>query len=65
MEQLIRQASGNISGKTLAVIMFVVIVGAMIFTDKIPTSNKEAKGSTLFGSLGVLFVVMYIICNHN
>lgn len=65
MEQLIRQASGNLSGKTLAIIMFVVIVGAVIFTDKIPTSNKEAKGSTLFGSLGVLFIVMYIICNHN
>lgn len=63
MEEIIRNASGNMSGETLAVIAFIVIICAIVFADKIPVQQKETKSSTLalmfFGLVGF----MYIVCN--
>lgn len=54
LSDIVSVSGFSISGDIIGVIIFVVIVCMVVFAKKLPTSNKEAKGSTLFGRLGML-----------
>lgn len=55
----------SISGDIIGVIIFLIIVCAVIFANKLPTSNKEMSWGQILTVMCVLFGVIYFVVNHN